>query len=757
MNFVLRQRSVQSQWLFHTQPILQYHSTRGIFVVSSGKKKRINTKKNSDQAEKFLTAETKRKIKEQESTYRKQLNELKELTKVAAKYIRSDEIKQKEAEINYSHSSKALNAAELYDKIAPKEDGLIEKSQESLILSTPVSVSKHNLIIPSMAIPDSVSERIGLALKFLISKDHQDWNMVIAQLVQSGGLKGISQVDARDFVLSIPPKYLVHIIPQIEELFQQADLKVSNKIINSFMRALSYQSHVSDQTMLVIEHYCTKIRQNSGSDVLPRESYEVLIQAYGKNNNMNQINKILTEMKKNGISASANVFNNVLTTCVYKAKDHKQAVEVFDTMKFMSQATKPGTRAYQDIIVSYVNNDDIERALDLYMEMVTHKIELNQNILVALARGCTSRDILKFKAWDFMFEIHNRNWTPTINTYEYMLYLASKDGDLALTRALYAKLVISNSTSLRAFGFMMLAYSKCKFNQNSFQPPTIMNHERGRKFRKNILDDSVITSPEGCLPFLPLGNLTSKEEVLAESSAFWGYTLMTAPHFISSQTATTYLNIVNEHGNLSDFIDRYESSTYLDKTGLPQDRQIVIEEPNEDNVPTDLAKPDLQKIYEETSIVKSPILTNVPEETTLLKVPRVSLTYVVALKAAGKFRNFKFAQRIWSERGDFRKTQLFKSLPKSEKDKLDFQFANAMIQCLTKMNLLEDALAILISTEYQFKWTWKELTHLNEAAVNIGATHISSTIRGIARRAQLNFAGKIRRKDYKKYVLERGY
>lgn len=732
-----------------------YRSVRGIFVVSSGKNRRLTKKQMSvQQGEKFLDLESKRKIKEQEALYRKQLNELKELTKVAAKYIRVREDNTKAQQVsdeNKISSSVELNPDKLYDSIVSKQ---AETSQDL------VTVSKHNLIVSSVKIPDSISDRIGLALKYLISKDHQNWNMVIEQLKQSGGFKGISQVDARDFILNIPSKHLFSLISQIENLLTDANLKISNKIINSFIRALSCNSVVSDQTIDIIEQYCTKIKQNSGSNILPRESCEVLIQAYGKNNNMNKTNSLLTEMKKNGIQASANVFNNILTTCVYKAKDHKQAVEIFDTMKFMSQSTKPTTRAYQDIIVSYVNNDDIEKALDLYMEMVTHKIELNQNILVALARGCTSREILKFKAWDFMFEIHNQNWTPTINTYEYMLYLASKDGDLALTRALYAKLIISNSTTIRSFGFMMLAYSKIKFDQNDFQPPTIMNHEKGRKFRKNVLEDSPITSAKGCLPFLPLSNLNTNAEVLAESSAFWGYTLTTSPHFISSETATTYLNIVNEHGNLSDFIDRYESATYLDKTGSPNDRQVIIEEESEEenelNSSTDLTKPELQKIYEEKSIVKSPVLSNVPNDTKY-KVPRVSLTYVVALKAAGKFRNYKFANRIWSERGEFRKTQLFKSLPKSERDKLDFQFANAMIQCLTKMNLLEDALAILISTEYQFKWTWKELTHLNEAAVNIGATHISSTIRGIARRAQLNFAGKIRRKDYKKYVLERGY
>ena len=80
-----------------------------------------------------------------------------------------------------------------------------------------------------------------------------------------------------------------------------------------------------------------------------------------------------------------------------------------------------------------------------------------------------------------------------------------------------------------------------------------------------------------------------------------------------------------------------------------------------------------------------------------------------------------------------------------------------MVNCLTDMKLLDDALAILVSTEYQFKWTWKELLHLYAAAAEAGYDKVTKTIRGVVKRAQINFEGKIRRKDYKKYVMERGY
>ena len=745
---------------------------RSIFLVGDQKKRRFKSMKDAKKLKNepkttrllsFLQREEDRKLREEEIKYKKRLSELKLLTTSVAAYVRaSEEKKLQEEKLLSIKLPSDLNPDKLYENIQsdqPKKKGTL--SLES------ARINKHSLIIPSIDVPQSISDRLGLALKYLISKDNQNWPMVIAQLKQAGGFQGILQVDARDFILNIPPESLRTIIPEIESLLHDADLLVSNKIINCFMKALSTGPVVTNGTIQVLEQYCNQIRQNSGRQSLPRESYEIMIHAYGKNNNMEQINNYLAEMKKFEIEPSPNVFSNILTTCVYKAKDHKQAVEIFDTMKFLSKATKPGTRAYQDIIVSYVNNDDIEKALDLYQEMVVEKVEFNQNIMVALARGCICREDLKLKAWDFMFEIYKNKWTPTLSTYEYMLYLSSKDGDLALTRALYAKLVQTNETSARAFGFLMLAYSKASVNKEDFSPPTIILNEQGRNFRRNILEDSAITSEAGCLPFLPVDDLSSKQEILAESSAFWAYTLMRNPDFITPHTTTTYLNIASEIGSLSDFIDRYESSTYRDTTGMPKNRPgVIIETPEEmledlginaNEVGKEVQLSKGQKKYDETSIVKSPILKNIENQVSVGKVPRCSLTYVVALKAAAKFKNYKFAQKIWSERGDYRKTDNFKTLSREEKDRLDFQFANAMLQCLTKMNLLEDALAILLSTEYQFKWTWKELTHLNQAAVEIGASKISRTIRNIASRAQLNFAGKIKRKDFKKYVMERGY
>lgn len=763
------------------------YSSRNIFVVRSQKGKPTLKKSKGSKDDKGISSKEKlsewvdlefeRKAKQQELEYEKRLKELKSLTASVARIIKKKEDVEKLQEIPMP-SEVNRYAEKVYDMLEVGKEKVSALSEKNTSIngiekhSEPFNASNHSLITPAIDIPESITKRLGLAIKFLVSKTNINWTMVLQQLKESGGFQGLPEKDIRKFIYSIPKDQIGHYIPTLEQLLEDGGVKKSSKIINVFIAGLSHGGYLSDEIIAQIEQYCNYLTKINKKGKLSRDTYELMIQAYGKNNNLEKINLCLSEMKKNKLEPSEKTFSSILSTCVYKANDHKQAVEIFDSMKFLSQKTKPDTKAYQDIIVSYVNNDNIEKALDLYREMITEKIDINQRIMVALARGCTSRQELRFKAWDFIFDIYNNNWEPTLNTFEYMLYLSAKDGDVALSRAFYSKLNQSNATTPRSFSFLLLAYSKSQVAKSDHQieVPSITLHEKGRNFRRNILSDVNLfpktTSAQDSIPFLPVLDLTSKAEIMAESSAIWAHALMFNPQFINTDCTNTFLNIAAEMGKLSDFIDRFDSSTFLDKTGISNDTRIIIEElPESITSNTEISQVDSEPIsrqqnqFDETSITKSPLLKDLSNNIDLRnrKIPRTSLSYVIALKAAARFKNYKFAQRIWSERGTFRKTSNFKELSRRTKDSLDFQFASAMVSCLTKMNLLDDALAILLSTEYQFKWTWKELRELYRAASEIDHTNACQTIRGIARRAQVNYEGKIRRKDFKKYVMERGY
>ncbi|WEJ93302.1 Mitochondrial group I intron splicing factor ccm1 [Yamadazyma tenuis] len=613
--------------------------------------------------------------------------------------------------------------------------------------------SSASLLTPVVDLPESIQERLGLSVKFLVSKEHQNWPAVLQTLKMGGGFKDLKEKDVRKLIYNIPKDKISSIIPQVESLMVEAKMVPTSKVLNVFINSLALGKEVSPETLSLIESYVETIRA-SNKGILPRDTYETMIHIYGKANDINKINALLMEMKENNLKPSADIYSNVLKTLVYKSRDHKEAVSIFDSMKFLSQETKPGTNAYKDVIVSYVNNDDVEKALDLYQEMLTSRTPVNQEILVALARGCTGRKQLRFKAWDFIFEIYDNEWSPTRETLEYMVYLSSKDGDVALSRALYKRLASVSSVTKRTFTFLLMSYSKSRCLKPDAEVPAITVHERGRHFRANLLSqaDTLPTQiePKYHVPFLPVLDLASPEEIIAESSAVWAHSLMFNPDFINDESYNTYLNIAAEFGSLHDLMDRYDFSKMVDDAAMNSTR-VIIEEPDVHETNTNSETTKLN------DLAKSPVFNELSSIESKFNITRSTLTYMIALKGAGILKNYQLSQDVWMERGKYRKSKEFKLLPRKEKDKLDFQFATQMVQSLTKMQLIDDAVAIIVSTEYQFKWAWLQLSPLYQECVELGYDKHCSTLRSIASRAQIRFEGKIRKKDFKEYLSKKRY
>lgn len=736
-------------------------------------------------AEIWAHQDTIRRVEADSASYKRQMAGLHRMTKTVGEYLREKEELKKRQDLQLPSEGQQLQ---------PQLE-LLEHDRFD-----PAGVSLHTAAIE---LPQTVVERIGVAVKYLVTKDHQNWPIVLDQIQANGGLKGIPEVDIRKLVYRIPRRQLFIVFPKIEAMLAGAGIQKSPKIMNAYCKSIIAGPKPSETHLKLLEACVEEIRAVSKKGKLPRETYEILIEAYGKQCDIKKMDATISEMKLHNLQPLANVYSNVLTTCVYKTKDHKQAVQIFDSMKFLAGSLAPGTSEYQDVIVSYVNNDDIEKALDLYQEMLASSIAINQNIVVALARGCMARDLLRFKAWDFMFEIYRMNWEPTVPTLEYMLYLAAKDGDLALARALFQQLNLLHALSARSFGFLMLAYARSGLaaTEAQYKVPAISLHEEGRNFRLNLLDkiDHVPTfeDPTRAIPFLPKPSLSSKQELLGESSAVMAHALLVNPGFVNTESVNSFLNVAANAGRLEDFVDRYNEFTELDavpetKTSTSDPKAVVLEPPEAGELTEEVSEVELNESSEEVNAQlselngepkatesqnfeleevqpdestlqtlqraqKSPILAQISSHNALKKIPRDLVTYVIALKAAARHKNYSFSQEVWQERGKYRKSTAFRNLPQQKRQALDFQFATAMVNCLTEMKLLDDALAVVVSTEYQFRWTWRELSALHKAAVSVGLDKTTRVVRNIARRAQIEFEGKIRRKDYKKYVMERGF
>lgn len=724
-------------------------ASRTVFVMSYEKRKKSHKKPSKDDLLNWAQNDNDRIARKEHEEYTRKIKELKQLSKSMSEYIRRrkthDEEEQKLKSIPLPSEAQAAS-------LEAQSGG----SGGALRSGKPFNAKNASLATSTVTLPESIQEKLGLAVKYLVSKENQNWSLVLHQLSEDGGLAGIPEKDVRQMVYAIPKNQLRGVFPQIEQLLASSSIQLSPKIVNCYLKSVIAGNTVNMADMNTVEKYLELLRLLNKLGKLSRDTYEVLVEAYGKAGDVSKMNAIIKEMKQFKLEPSLNVYSNVLSTVVYKARDHKQAVQLFDLMKFLAGSMSPSTREYQDIIVSYVNNDDIEKALDVYQEMLSGGISLNQNILVALARGCMSREPLRVKAWDFIFEIYNYKWEPTVQTLEYILYLAAKDGDLALARAFYHQLNLSDATSSRSFSFLLLAYARSTIGTpvNEFQPLAITAHEKGRNFRRNILDlvdfSPKFDNPKQAVPFLPLVALPEEKELLAELSAIMAHTLMVYPEYVNTESVNTFMNIAAKMGTLEEFIERYNEFTFLDRSGVAETRTIVE--------PEILESDDTSLESQRSVSTKSPILSQVLEHRkNSVKIPRNTITYLIALKAAAKHKDYKFAQSIWNERGIYRKSNDFKLLPRKTKDQLDFSFASGMVNCLTDFKLLDDALAILISTEYQFNWTWKELRKLYTAAVEVGHNNVTKTVRGVVRRAQVTHEGKIRKRDYKRYIMERGY
>lgn len=687
---------------------------------------------------------------------KKDLRELRSLAKDVSEYIEPKDIDSLTTTKKISTELPPIDIDEATEDIFQEISDLKGK------------MKKHpKALPPSLSFPEKINQRLGLVSDLLVLREstsnlpektrNDKWNILLTQLNAAGGFKELSEVDIRLFVNKIPLRSLRNLIPFIENMYHEAGVSVHYNTYYSFIRALSLGASISDTQIQVIEGYFNEIEKQTE---LKMDHYETKIAVYVKNKNKKKIEEVLGVMKAKNLPLLKSIYKSILSSYVYYTKDHHRAIEVFDSMKFLSESTKPDAKVYAQIIISCMMNDDIDKGLDLLQEMRDNNVKPNQSILSALAKGCARSRQHKFQAWNHLFQIYEYGWTPTLQTFEHMLYISAKDGDVELTRALFYKMLETNSVTPSAFISLMLAYANYQSPTSRTEPFLVSLTENGRLFKQNIMANVDFSKPIHGFPFLPTSRIPDGKFILAESSAIWAYTIMHNPSFVNNpHVAAPYLNIAYELGEFNDFKDRLNESTYLNDEGIPKVREIEIIEPNEETKSPDSELQVVEPNENDTGLVKSPILNKLLGhlKDNRHKAPRDSMIYQIALDAAGKFKKFDFAQEIIKERGQFRKSNMFKKLSSKEQTKQDFQFAEKLVYCYVKMNLIEDAYSVVLLSVDRFPWGWKQLVPLNTAAINLGSSELAAAVRKIAQSNQVKHHGKIKSNDYKKYVMKRGY
>ncbi|GMF07693.1 unnamed protein product [Ambrosiozyma monospora] len=95
-----------------------------------------------------------------------------------------------------------------------------------------------------------------------------------------------------------------------------------------------------------------------------------------------------------------------------------------------------------------------------------------------------------------------------------------------------------------------------------------------------------------------------------------------------------------------------------------------------------------------------------------LKISRHDNIYLSGLTAAIQNKDVQLAQRIWIERGKYRKTASFQKLSSSKQDFMDFKMARQILCCFVECGYLQDAFRLVLSSKKRFVWSYYHLKSL---------------------------------------------
>ncbi|CAK9439987.1 uncharacterized protein LODBEIA_P40870 [Lodderomyces beijingensis] len=562
-------------------------------------------------------------------------------------------------------------------------------------------------------LPAEIQEKLGLLSDYSLLEYNKErnWSFIIDQLRFSGGLEGVTPESVYRLAKMIPPRERRTQYPVLERMCKDAAIPVSRKLEMLFFKSFASGRALSDAQVSNLERYFEMI---AGENRLKADHYETMVLAYVKTGNMAKVEQLLKDMKTKGLEIGKPVFNAILRGYTYYAKDFDKALQTFDAMKFLSDKTEPDASNYGDMINACVLNNKTEKALDLYQEMLQNHVDVDQKVLSSLAVGCSKKKSLRAKSWELVFKIYDLGWSPSLATYEAMIYICSQDGDVDLARAIFYKMLQSGSVTSKAVAFLMLSYSRFSPSESTNRFKTITITDRGRLFRQSVLDSvDFETNPIAEFPFLPSKTLPEGNAILAECLAVWSYVSENKPDFVTFPFISSLLTTTINLGTLSEFESLFDKCSYAN-VGKTRLQSLDGEEAS------DSSQAQLDNFDNSSAANQSRDSAKLPRETAL---------YSLALKAAAKFQSFPLAEKVVAERGLYRKSPSYAALPIRKQVDLDFNFAKSLVHCYADLGLFSDALAVAISSQESFQWGWKELGFLVYAADNIGDRTTAERVR----------------------------
>ncbi|GMM50288.1 Ccm1 protein [Starmerella bacillaris] len=634
-------------------------------------------KKNSKVRSQFQDKQLKEELRLLTENQRKIKEKAKELKQIIKDNREKDKLKwlaQKDSlQLSGEATTAQIDSVQATMNLTPVKIKQIENG-----IKTQISDSQKNKILPQ-----SVMGLLSSKSDALTRSDTRTptWLLAVHEIDKFDS--SIPVADIEQFVHAIPLNEKARHIVKLETMIPESHR--SQYIKDNFMAAYA-QLRDPEQVNAIL----------STCESPTLFSYSHLAKArFRTHASPEAISDVIEKMEARNLKPNLQIYTTLVQSFIQNQR-FSEAESVFSNMKYMSLQTQPDTRLYNSMILAAAKYN-VNRALDLFEEMQSKQpkpVEADENTYNMLVYACARDPKTHTTAWNLFSEALNRGYVLNNETCRALMYLCGSSGELLLARGLVKRISEISSYAIDNFVLNCLFTSYWKWEPKNPATNLSMHTMAGQGIRRFLISDDSKTSTN-MIPFLPTTQLNA-ELVLAESLAVFKYFSEISPEKLSvtnmgsamygkSTTLINLLKTVIKLGSIEDFKNVYSRYTSSDKTnGI-----------------------------------------------TTFTIPRDHYIYMVALNAAIKFKDVAFGKEVWTERGEWRKSASFRSMTQAERNRLDFKFAKSLIDLLTVIGNLDEAVALLRSASKLHNWKWHDVIPLIEQCKESENDKLLAEIKGI--------------------------
>lgn len=595
--------------------------------------------------------------------------------------------------------------SEKIDTRSPASDGEIEEIAQFMESEEDVDKPKQitspdiarSLFSQNIDIPPELRDRMNASLIPLISQQ-PNWKALVSSIRENPlQLTGISIDSIDKLITMIPVQERAQPVSLIYEMVSDAGIKPSKLTLDLVMAAYAHKGWT-----VVVQAFRTEMEKLGYKP--DQFTFGHLIKAYFKKGDLKTCAALVRQMKNEYgiVYPSIPVTTTLLQACI-KSGDFKQAEEIFSMMKFISQDSQPGIRAYNAMLLGAAKSYNVERVLDLYKEMTTRPVDPlkpDMETYLTLIYACARDPRTHLRAWELVLELQDLKFPATRKLINMILYLCGNTGELAIARALFRKMCTNPSSYPDSHAFNSLIKSYSNFRPGHFS--TVLTTAMSRRLQTSFvfeefdIDKSSVDMDE-MPPFIGKPMLGSKLEALAESRALFTFFKEKHPEMLNHNVVVSYMRVAMDLGDLKEFMARYEQETY----------------PVQPRAKTN-------KVSRKSSPVP---------------IPRDHYVYDLAIKACARLpKSLEFATNVWIERGKWRKTPSFANMTPQQRSNSDFLFARGMIDALVFNDEPQEAIDVLQSCIKQFPWKHAHVKSLIGHLQKVDDFNNLSFVRGVIHR-----------------------